>query len=166
MSPRAAWRLERMGFAEVYDYAAGKQDWTSAGLPTEGSEAAKPRAGTVARADVPTALPEEPFEEVRRRVEAAGWDAVVVVNEEGIVFGLLRAEQLAAEGDGPVERFMRPNPSTFRPNVPIAEMAQYMVDHDLVSCPITTNEGRLVGLLRREDAARAALDLHEREHHR
>jgi hypothetical protein len=34
MSPRAAWRLERFGF-EVYDYAAGKADWTAPGLPTE-----------------------------------------------------------------------------------------------------------------------------------
>ena len=72
------------------------------------------------------------------------------------MFGLLRAGQLAAEGSGPVEAFMRPGPSTFRPNVPIDEMAEYMIEHDLASSPITTNQGRLVGLLRREDAAGAA----------
>src|SRR6266511_4403171 len=37
MSPRAAWRLESMGFAEVYDYVAGKADWGAAGLPLEGT---------------------------------------------------------------------------------------------------------------------------------
>ena len=31
--------------------------------------------------------------------------------------------------------------------------------------PVTTSDGRLVGLLRRQDAAKAALELHEREHH-
>ena len=149
----------------MYDYAAGKQDWVTAGLPTEGTEAVKPRAGSVARPDVPTALPGESMDDVRVRVRDAGWDACVVVNEERIVFGLLRAGQLAAEGSGPVEAFMRPGPSTFRPNVPIDEMAEYMIEHDLASSPITTNQGRLVGLLRREDAAGAALELHERERH-
>src|SRR6266516_4054802 len=54
MSPRAAWRLESMGFTQVYDYTAGKLDWLAAGLATEGSNAQRPRAGDVARGDVPT----------------------------------------------------------------------------------------------------------------
>jgi rhodanese-related sulfurtransferase len=37
MSPRAAWRLESIGFTEVHDYVAGKADWGSAGLPLEGT---------------------------------------------------------------------------------------------------------------------------------
>src|SRR6266851_66135 len=45
MSPRAAWRLESLGFGEVYDYVAGKLDWMAAGLRTEGTNAAHPRAG-------------------------------------------------------------------------------------------------------------------------
>ena len=147
----------------MYDYAAGKQDWVTAGLPSEGTEAAKPRAGSVARRDVPRAPLDEPIDRVRRRVRAAGWDACVVTNDEGIVFGLLRAEQLAAEGSGPVEGFMRPGPSTFRPNVSILEMAEYMTKHDLVSSPITTNHGELVGLLLREDAVRVAHELHAHE---
>jgi len=32
MSPRAASRLESLGFRDVYDYAAGKADWFAAGL--------------------------------------------------------------------------------------------------------------------------------------
>jgi Mg/Co/Ni transporter MgtE len=53
---------------------------------------------------------------------------------------------------------MRPGPSTFRPHVPIEEMAHFMVHHDLPSSPVTTSDGRLVGLLRREDAARVAVE--------
>jgi 3-mercaptopyruvate sulfurtransferase SseA len=48
MSPRAAWRLEALGFAEVNDYVDGKLDWLAAGLPTEGSNAERPGAGDVA----------------------------------------------------------------------------------------------------------------------
>ncbi len=55
---------------------------------------------------------------------------------------------------------MRPGPSTFRPNVPIGEMAHYMLEHDLPSSPITTSDGRLVGLLTAEDATRVAHEQH------
>jgi CBS domain-containing protein len=156
MSPRAAWRLESMGFAQVYDYAAGKLDWLAAGLPSEGSNARRPRAGDVARRDVPTCGLDERLGEVARRVWAAGWDACVVVNQQRVVLGLLRAKELQADGDLRIEQAMRPGPSTFRPHVPIAEMARFMVDHDLDSSPITTSDGRLVGLLRRTDATRVA----------
>lgn len=134
-------------------------------MPTEGTAARLPRAGDVARKDVPTCALDERLGDVRDRVRAAGWDACVVVNEERVVFGLLRAHELEGDGDALIESVMRPGPSTFRPNVPIGEMAEYMVEHDLVNCPITTLEGRLVGLLVREDAVREAVRLHEALHH-
>lgn len=34
-SPKAADRLESLGYDRVYDYAAGKVDWKEAGLPVE-----------------------------------------------------------------------------------------------------------------------------------
>ncbi|MEQ9037874.1 MAG: rhodanese-like domain-containing protein [Silicimonas sp.] len=34
-SPRAARRMEKLGFTKVFDYEAGKQDWRGAGLPVE-----------------------------------------------------------------------------------------------------------------------------------
>jgi rhodanese-related sulfurtransferase len=94
LSPRAAWRLESLGFAEVYDYVDGELDWLAAGLPTEGRNADVPRAGDVARRDVPTCRLEEPIGQVRERVRAAGWDACVVVNDQRVVLGLLRAGEL------------------------------------------------------------------------
>ncbi len=115
----------------------GKLDWLAAGLPTEGTNAQLPRAGTVARRDVPTCRLDELLGPVRERVRDAGWDACVVVNDERVVFGLLRHEQLERDGDESIERVMRPGPSTFRPHVSIAEMAEFMVTHDLPSSPIT-----------------------------
>jgi Mg/Co/Ni transporter MgtE len=147
----------------VYDYAAGKLDWLAAGLPTEGTSASTPRAGDVARRDVPTCGVGDRMRDVRERVTGAGWDACVVVNEERVVFGILRAEELAKGSDEMVERIMRRGPSTFRPHVPITEMAHYMLHHDLSSSPITTSDGQLVGLLTVEDAARVAHDEHAHE---
>jgi CBS domain-containing protein len=149
----------------VYDYVDGKADWLAAGLPTEGTNAERPNARDVARSDVPTCRLDEPIGEVRERAREAGWDACVVVNEERIVFGLLREAQLAKGREEPAEQIMRPGPSTFRKDVSIQEMATFMTAHDLVSSPITTSDGRLVGLLRREDAVRVALELHGHHHH-
>ncbi len=36
MSPRAACRLEALGFEQVYDYVLGIADWNAAGIPIEG----------------------------------------------------------------------------------------------------------------------------------
>jgi CBS domain-containing protein len=151
MSPRAAWRLESLGFREVFDYTVGKLDWLAAGLPTEGTNANKPRAGSLARKDVPTCGLDEPLGVVRERAYGQGWDAAVVVNAERVVLGLLRAKELAGEGDRLVSAAMRPGPSTFRPYVLAEEMAKTMVDHRLESSPITTSDGRLVGLLLQKD---------------
>ncbi len=143
---------------------AGELDWLAAGLPTEGRNAELPRAGDVARPDVPTCRLDETIGQVRERVRAAGWDACVVVNDQRVVLGLLRAGQLQKGQDEPIEQMMRPGPSTFRPHVLIEELAHFMIHHDLPSSPVTTSDGRLVGLLRREDAARVALKQTGAEH--
>lgn len=139
----------------------GKLDWLAAGHPTEGANAERPRAGDVARRDVPPCGLDERLGEVRERVRAAGWDACVVLNDERVVLGLLRAKELDADPGLRIEEAMRPGPSTFRPFVSIEEMARFMIDHDLESSPITTSDGRLVGLLGRQDAAKVALELRE-----
>jgi predicted transcriptional regulator len=110
---------------------------------------------------------DERIGDVRERAQSGGWDACVVVNDERIVLGLLRQKELETGSDEPVELVMRPGPSTFRPHVGIEEMAEFMIEHDLPNAPVTTSDGRLVGLLLRPDAAKAALKLreqHQREH--
>lgn len=140
----------------------GKLDWLAAGLPTEGTNAERPRAADVARADVPTCRLDEQVERVRERVRAAGWDACVVVNDERVVLGLLREKELEGP-EGRIEQVMRPGPSTFRPHVPIEELAHFMVAHDLPTSPITSSDGRLIGVLRREDAIHVAHQQHASE---
>ena len=151
MSPRAAWRLESLGFGNVYDYVAGKLDWMAAGLPTDGTNAQRPRAVDVARNDMPLCGLKERLGDVRDRVRAQGWDSAVVVNEERVVLGLLRTAELEKDPAQLIERAMRPGPSTFRPFVSIDEMAHFMVEHKLENAPITTSDGRLVGLLLKQD---------------
>src|ERR671911_374235 len=94
MSPRAAWRLEGLGFESVYDYVPGKADWFASGLLREGRLASAPTIGEAARRDVPTCAPAEKVGAVRERVQRAGWDRCVVVNMERVMLGLLRERAL------------------------------------------------------------------------
>ena len=135
----------------MYDYRTGKQDWLGAGLPTEGTNTQRPRLVDVVRRDVPTCSLGERLGDVRARVAAAGWDTCVVVSQQRVVLGLLRASELAADPGLPVERAMRPGPSTYRPNVSVEQMRGIMTERNLVSSPVTTADGKLVGLVRRQD---------------
>lgn len=96
--------------------------------------------------------------DVSARARASGWEAAVAISPERIVLGLLRAAELAKNADMLIEQAMRPGPSTFRPYVPIKEMADYMTGHKLESSPVTTSDGKLVGLLYRADAIKEAED--------
>jgi CBS domain-containing protein len=153
MSPRAAWRLESIGFTKVHDYVAGRADWGSFGLPLEGTKGA--RAGEHVRADVPTCRLEERLREVRRQVSAAGWDTCIVVNASGVVLGRLGRKALASDEDAAVEAVMTAGPSTVRPSITLAEIVERMQSQKLTSALVTRSDGRLVGVLRRTDAEAA-----------
>src|SRR5712691_2446041 len=102
MSARAASRLETLGFSHVYRYQPGKADWFSAGLPREGAEAHAPRVADLARRDVPTCQIDERVGVVRSRVRDSGWETCVVVDDQRVVLGLVRAEALGVDRDTPV----------------------------------------------------------------
>src|SRR2546430_17593598 len=114
MSPRAGGRLGSRGSKTRLGYKAGKLDWIAGGLPTEGSQAKKPRAGDLAKKDAPTCTMGEKLGDVRRRVK----DAAGVVKENNVVMGILRSEELQRDGGLTIEKAMLPRPSTFRPQVP------------------------------------------------
>jgi CBS domain-containing protein len=135
----------------VYDFRTGKQDWMGAGLPTEGTNVQHPRLVDVVRRDVPTCSLGERLGDIRDRVAAAGWDACVVVSQGRVVLGLLRAKELEADPELLVERVMRPGPSTYRPFVSVAEMRRTMLERNMTSSPVTTSDGKLVGLVRQQD---------------
>ncbi len=158
MSPRAAWRLESLGFGQIYDYVAGKADWFASGLPREGRDAGVPRVGDVAQRDVPICGPSDLIGEVRERVRAAGWDQCLVVNEERVVLGRLRGSALQADVDAPAEQIMQAGPATFRPDARLSEVTERMQDRSVTSVVVTTSDGRLVGIVVGEQTDRQTED--------
>lgn len=154
MSPRAAARLESLGFQDVYDYVAGEADWTASGLPIEGTNADLRHAGALARRDLPTCRLDEDARDVMSRVCGVGWDACAVVNDDRVVLGLLRCNGSDAMPGMTVEQRMESGPSTFRPDARLDRPLSYMRRHDLASVLVTRSDGRLVGLLLRESIER------------
>jgi len=140
MSPRAAWRLERLGF-EVYDYAAGKVDWLAAGLPTVTGRSRARRALDGADRPPPTCSPATPVAELDDR-------SVVVVNEHGIVLGRVRRGS-RLDGAATAEDVMEPGPTTVRAHEPLEELLVRMGRRNVREMVVTTPEGHLLGVVSR-----------------
>jgi CBS domain-containing protein len=154
MSPRAASRLESLGFEQVYDYVAGMADWGSCGLPIEGRQPSSTRVGAHTHTDVPACGPADRLPDVRERIRASGWDTCLVTDEHGVVLGRLGRAALARDDDVSAEEGMTPGPSTVRPSLGLEQAVERMHAQGLTSLPVTRSDGVLIGVVRREDAER------------
>jgi len=155
MSPRAAWRLESIGFGEVYDYVGSKMEWIGDDLPFEGALADRPRLSTLADPGVPTCELEETVEDVRGRLGA--WDvALVVTGPDRVVLGLVRAEALGLEATRTVAEILQEGPGTYRPHVTAAEMSDRLKGKPAPFVVVTTIAGRLLGVARPDEIHAAA----------
>lgn len=154
MSSRAAWRLETLGFREVYRYTAGKSDWLSNGLPSEGELANELRIGALADRNVATCRIDQRVGDIRN-----DGDVCVVTTDDCIVLGDLRGETLRGQPRASVADVMNPGPSTYRPNISVHEMAHLMLDTGARKILVSDADGRLIGSLTLE-AVLHALHVH------
>ncbi len=154
MSPRAAVRLETLGFTQVFDYAAGKADWTSSGLPTEGSMAGQPRAGDIVQRDIPTCSLAHRLGDARDRAQDADRNVCIVVDDHGVVLGRLRGDALREDPAATIESVMEDGPTTIRADASLGEITERMRKRGVGSIVVTDPEGRLLGILYRNEAER------------
>jgi Mg/Co/Ni transporter MgtE len=153
MSPRAACRLEALGFTEVYDYVLGKADWLARQLPIEGEQADAPTAGRAARDDVVTCSLGDRAEGVRERIDRSPYGFALVTSPNGVVLGRLRGSALDRDPDARAEDLMEPGPSTVRADLAASTLARRLEKRNLHAAIVTTPEGVLIGVARREDLA-------------
>lgn len=153
MSPRAAWRLEALGFERVHDYVGGKADWLAHGLPREGVRAGIPYAGDVLDADAPTCAPEAELAAIAVAVADSPYGFCLVLNDERVVVGRVRRSALRGAGEGATaESLMDAGPSTVRPNIPAAELTERLARKRLRTAIVTDPAGRLLGVFSRAAA--------------
>ena len=140
MSPRAAWRLERLGFT-VFDYTAGKADWLAAGLGTTRAVPSQPRVIDAIVRNIATCDPETVVAELAR-----GGRGHVVVTPERIVLGGISAADLErAPAGATAEQVMRPGPATIRADADLAETRERLRRRHIPDILVTTPEGELLG---------------------
>jgi rhodanese-related sulfurtransferase len=152
LSPRAARRLELLGFTDVYDYMVGKAAWLADGLPFEGKRGPSTRIGSIARNDVPVVHARATLADAAKAFDDDNTEGIaVVVDDDGVVTGVLRREALGLDPNTPVVDAAQPGPSTFRPSLPIDELADYFRRRDQARALVTTVEGRWIGIVRRRD---------------
>jgi Mg/Co/Ni transporter MgtE len=89
------------------------------------------------------------------------WDRCVVVNDERVVLGRIRRDELDEDPAALAEDVMQDGPTTFRPSVGAHEMLDYMRRRGKMTDTLVTDpEGRLLGVIRRDDLERAIHELH------
>ncbi len=154
MSPRAAARLESLGFTKVYDYEAGKSDWLASPLPTEGRDAGELDAAAMVRGDDIACHLGERLGDVAKRVRAAGKNVCIVVNDRHIVLGRIRGRALDGDLSSLVEDVMQPGPSTIRTDTDLGTVAETLRGGNVASTLVTNQEGRLIGTVYLEDVER------------
>lgn len=147
MSPRAAWRLEALGFTDVYDYVGGKTDWLAAGLPTEPVGDRPPRAVDLMVRDVPTCTPDERVVDVIGRLEESTAPVLVVVNHDNVVQGRLRRHRVDPQDERTAGDAMEVGPPTIRAHADVAETRERMRKRHVSHLLVATPDGVLLGVL-------------------
>jgi rhodanese-related sulfurtransferase len=150
MSPRAATRLEQLGF-DVYDYALSKVDWMAHGLPMEGSAAERPTARSFVRSDVATCALSDRAEEIRQRIDASPYGFALVLADRVVLGRVRRSRVDVAAEDASAELLMEPGPSTTRPHADPGELAGQLQRSGANTAILTTPEGELIGVVGRAD---------------
>jgi Mg/Co/Ni transporter MgtE len=101
---------------------------------------------------------------VEKLIVSSHWDQCVVVNDERVVFGRIREDDVGDEPKAKAEDVMQAGPATFRPSVGVHEMLDYMARRGKMSDTLVTDpEGRLLGVIRRDDLEKAVHDSHAHE---
>ena len=157
MSPRAAWRLETLGFEHVADYVGGVADWLAHGLPREGTSSAVPYAGELVDREPPTCALDDSVGHAAAVLSGSRYGFCLVVNQRRIVLGRLPKSALqGADPEATAETLMEPGPSTVRPNTAVDELIERLTERGLKTAIVTTPDGCLVGVFHRADAEPAA----------
>jgi rhodanese-related sulfurtransferase len=149
LSPRAACRLEQLGFSDVYDYTASKVAWLAEGGAGEGLLHDSDRAGAVLHRDVPRVALKATIGDLA--AIAGDWELGVVVGDADVVVGVVRREALGIAAEVSVESVMQTGPATVRPSISIRELAKSMDDDGQQHVLVTKLGGELIGLVRRGD---------------
>jgi len=129
----------------------GKADWRARGLPREGAKAAQARAVDFAHQDVVTCHLHDRVGAVGEQVKASPYGFALVLTEGGVLLGRLRKAVLEGDPEATAESVMEAGPSTVRADLAPTRLRERLERSDLTTAVISDPDGRLLGVVRRED---------------
>jgi Mg/Co/Ni transporter MgtE len=130
----------------------GKVDWIARMLPTEGTEAGRPRVGELARDDVVTCGLEAPVAGIGDRVRESRYGFALVLAADRTLLGRLRLSKLRdADAGATAQQVMDPGPSTVRPDISPDDLRERLDKRDLKTSLVSDPEGKLIGVVHRDD---------------
>jgi predicted transcriptional regulator len=149
LSPRAAWRLESLGFDKVFDYTGGKVDWMAYGLPLEKEQTESPMVIDRMTRNVPECRLSDSVAHAKQRAEKLGLHLCPVVNDQDIVLGLVQEDAWKEDSASSVEKVMESAPTTLRPNYAVDEATKLLDQQRWDAVLVTSPDGKLMGILKR-----------------
>jgi CBS domain-containing protein len=137
-----------LGFSPVFDYVAGKADWLAYGFPVEPEKFETSIVKARMIREFPRCHPSEPLFEGRERARAAASDVCPVVNEAGILLGLLRPDHWDNDPQARADEVMESGPTTVRPSLAIQEAEEMLAKGKQNYLLVTSSDGKLMGVFK------------------
>jgi CBS domain-containing protein len=107
------------------------------------------------RDDVVRSGPDDRVADVLASIERSPYGFALVTSADGIVLGRVRASALDGDSEQVVGEVMELDPSTVRAHRAAGRLADELAEKNLRFAIVTTPEGRLLGVARREDLEQA-----------
>ena len=103
-----------------------------------------------------TALPTAALSTVRKVMEEHGFGLLLVASEDGILRGFVTRASLkgVTDWEDPVERITHPAKFAVSPGDTLEKAALILLENRLVLLPVTSKDGRLVGVLTQAEVLR------------
>jgi CBS domain-containing protein len=95
--------------------------------------------------ELPTCRLDEPVGQAGARAEERGYAVSPVVNENGIVLGMIGKRDWDTDPTASAEQLMDSAPTTLRPSDPLEKAQQTLNESDRGAVLVTDSDGRLLG---------------------
>jgi CBS domain-containing protein len=103
--------------------------------------------------EFPTCQLSDSLKEAKRRAQQLGFNLCPVVNEQGIVLGVIREEMWKKDQVRSAEEVMEPGPTTFRPSYPVDDATEFLDKQNADAVLVTSSDGKLLGIFKRNKNA-------------
>ena len=94
---------------------------------------------------MPTCGLDEPVGQVGTRAEQRGYSVCAVVNEKGIVLGMISKRDWETDPTALAEQLMDSAPTTLRPSDSLEKAEQVLQKNDRGAVLVTNSDGKLLG---------------------